>query len=112
MIWLGDTLGANESLRALLAASGSEPTGPLDAARQAMGQTYGGAELIDPLELSRDDLWTCLNYGPFEVETEDLTPGALAQLTSWLTDTFSTSSSLVEQIQARVRPEDAVKLLT
>jgi len=113
MIWPAIAASTTESFYSIFGPGDAGATsGLLAAARQAMGQAYGGAGLAKTLEMSRDDLWTCLNYGPFEFEAEDLTPGALAQLTSWLTDTFSTSSDLVQQIQAHIRAEAAVKLLT
>jgi len=111
MIWLDNaasTTGSSYSIFGPGDAGGA--SGLLATARQAMGQAYGGTGLAKTLEMSRDDLWTCLNYGPFE--TEDIEPGALAQLTSWLTGSILEDSILAQQLQARIRPEAAVKLLT
>ena len=110
MIWVGNAASTNESFYAMLGPGGPESSGPLATAKQSLGQAYDSGGLLGMLDLSQEDLWTCLNYGPFEAE--DIEPGALAQLTSWLTGTISEDSSLAQQTQARIRPEAAMKLLT
>ncbi len=86
--------------------------GVLDEARTAVRQVVGSNGFIDVTGPAAGNFEVYLRHAPVDLNMEDLKPGLLKDLASWVASEIGSGSSGALAAQANVRPDAAVKLLT
>jgi len=101
----GRTRAERESLNA-----GAD--GPLTAARKTLAESLYTSGFVDPAASLQENFAMYLKYHASEAESEDLKPGALKELVSWVRREIAADAERSAQAQAHVSAEAAVRLLT
>ena len=86
--------------------------GPLTAVKKTLAESLAISGFVDPGASLQENFAMYLKYHPAKVEMEDLKPGALSDLVSWVKSEIAADAEQSAQAQARVSPEAAVRLLT
>jgi hypothetical protein len=86
--------------------------GVLDTARMAVRQVVGSNGFIDITGPEANNFKVYLRHTPVDLNMEDLKPGLLKDLASWVASELGGDPSRALDAQANVQPEAAVKLLT
>ncbi|GEM_PF-7067330 len=107
MYGVGNLIGAVETVRAV-----SERPGPLGSAREMVRETLNSSGFVDVTGPLDANFRTYLNRNPIDMEIEDLKPGLLADLASWVASELENKPEQALQIQAWVEGQDALPLLT
>ena len=85
--------------------------GVLDTARTAVRQDVGSNGFIDITGPAGTNFEVYLTHTPVDLNMEDLKPGLLQDLASWVAREIGAGSNEALAAQANVPPEAAVKLL-
>lgn len=107
----GDSLSSSKSPAPMVRRVGSAEAGALAAADEALNQVLDGAGFVDITAPFAESFAACIDYHPAETQVSETTPGALEQLMASLTSGLAAEPDRSVQTQARVPPEDAVRLL-
>lgn len=73
---------------------------------------HGNSGFADFTGQGRENLRIFLDFKGVEIEINDLKPGVLVDVGSWAASQIASNPEHAEHVQARVRPDAAVKLLT
>jgi len=90
----------------------SPDAGALASARNRVSSVLGSSGFIDLVGGVLSNIRALLKHRPVTLELEDLKPGVLVEVGSWVASELAYHPDLAENAQARVRPEAAIKLLT
>jgi len=113
MTAIGSTTRVNGLTRAVLGPDDSPlAASPLATCRKALHDALANTGFVDVTGQLSQNFKTYLDREPFKMEVGDLKPGTLPELADWVADKISGTPDHVLQIQANVRPERAVRLLT
>ena len=107
MYGVGNLIGAAQMVRAV-----SERQGPLGSAREMVRETLNSSGFVDVTGPLDANFRTYLSRSPVNMEIEDLKPGLLADLASWVASELENKPEQAMQIQAWVEGQDAIPLLT
>lgn len=107
------TMGTGGSTHMMFGQRGSQSaSGALAMSRQGIADALGSAGFVNITGQINENFETYLDRKPFEIELGDLKPGMLTDLESWVASILSSDDpDRALQMQARVEPERAVKLL-
>ena len=86
--------------------------GPLASARKVVRDGLSTSGFIDVTGKILENFKVFLNLSPVTMDMDDLKPGLLSELASWVASEMMDNPRHAVKIQANVRPEAAVKLLT
>jgi len=111
-------------VRAIWGCYGSRPTfgveqeyydplhrGALDLARTAVRQVLGNTGFVDVTGPATTNFKVYLTRSPVELSMEDLKPGLLNDIASWVASVLAGAPEQGLQVQAHVSPDAAMKLL-
>lgn len=107
MYGVGNLIGAAQRVRAV-----SEHQGPLGSARNRVREALNNTGFVDVTGPLDANFRTFLSRSPVEMEIEDLKPGLLADLASWVASELANEPEQAMQIQAWVEGREAIPLLT
>ena len=107
MYGVGNLIGAVETVRAV-----SERPGPLRSAREMVRATLNSSGFVDVTGPLDANFRTYLGRSPVDLAMEDLKPGLLADLASWVASELENEPEQAMQIQAWVEGREAIPLLT
>ena len=85
--------------------------GVLASSRDAIAQFIGTDGYIEVTGLLLENFEVYLNRKPVEMAIEDLKPGLLSDLATWVASELADDPEGAAQAQARIRPQAAAKLL-
>ena len=105
----GSSSGAESAKRRFDAASGD---GPLASARKRVRDDLSTSGFIDVTGKILDNFKVFLNLSPAPMDIDDLKPGLLSELASWVASELMDNPTDALKTQANVRPKAAIKLLT
>ena len=86
--------------------------GVLDTARTAVRQVVGSNGFINVTGPVTRNFEVCLRHTPVDLNMEDLKPGLLKDLVSWVASEIGSGPSGALAAQANIQPDTAVRLLT
>ncbi len=90
----------------------SDASGTLTSAENALSRSLGSAGFVDLNASFKESFVRGLHYHHAEAGVEDLKPGVLDELMSWMTSKIAADSSQALAAQARVSAEAAIHGLT
>lgn len=85
--------------------------GALALARESVKQGLESQGFVDVTGGNLGNFQTFLDRDPTVMEMEDLKPGLLSELASWVSDQIQANAEATSDVQANIDPEAAVKLL-
>jgi hypothetical protein len=83
----------------------------LASAKNALSGALGGSGFLDLTAPIAESFAVWLQYAPDKTEVRDFDPGVLTELMSLVTTRMAANPKQAMEMQARVRPERAVRLL-
>lgn len=86
--------------------------GALAGVRDVLKQTLGSTGFVDLTGPQQANFKTYLNRSPVEMDIEDLRPGLLNHVASWVVSKINGEPDQALRAQANTRREIALKLLT
>jgi hypothetical protein len=86
--------------------------GALTSTREAVKEALSNTGFVDVTGSAQENFEVYLSRQPIEMAIEDLKPGLLNDLTSWVASQIAAHSQGALDAQAGLPPEAAVKLLT
>ena len=90
----------------------ADADGPLTVAGRTLAESLSRFGFIDLTASFQENFAMYLEFRATESDSEDLKPGALRNLMSWLRSNIAAEAEQSVRAQARVSPQAAVKLLT